>query len=144
VVFYAETLAVPARRNVENISTIAGAQLFDKVNCTGCHQPDFITATGSLLQGGLPAPEALKGEHIYPFTYMSLHDLGEELADNRRDFPATGVECKTRPLWSIGLTKTVNPVAGFLHDGRAATVEEAVLWHGGDAEQSKVKLTSWI
>tara|TARA_R110001583_G_scaffold177396_1_gene332419 strand:- start:8770 stop:10377 length:1608 start_codon:yes stop_codon:yes gene_type:complete len=138
VVFYAETLAVPARRNVENISVIAGAQLFDEVNCTGCHQPDFITATGALLLGGLPAPDALKGQHIYPFTDMLLHDLGEGLADNRRDFTATGVEWKTRPLWGIGLTKTVNPAAGFLHDGRAATIEEAILWHGGEAEQSKV------
>jgi len=137
VVFYAETLAVPARRNIENDAVIAGAQLFDKVNCTGCHQPDFTTATGELLVGGLPAPDGLKGQKIYPFTDMLLHDLGEGLADNRRDFTATGVEWKTRPLWGIGLTKTVNPAAGFLHDGRAATVEEAILWHGGEAQQSK-------
>jgi len=137
VVFYAETLAVPARRNIEDESVIAGAQLFTQVNCTGCHQPDFSTATGELLIGGLAAPEALKGQHIYPFTDMLLHDLGEELADNRRDFTASGREWKTRPLWGIGLTKTVNPAAGLLHDGRAATVEEAILWHGGEAEQSK-------
>lgn len=137
VVFYAETLAVPARRNIDDESVLAGAQLFSNINCTSCHQPDFTTATGNLLLGGLAAPEALKGQHIYPFTDMLLHDLGEGLADNRRDFTATGVEWKTRPLWGIGLTKTVNPAAGFLHDGRAATVEEAILWHGGEAEQSK-------
>ncbi|MDO6488109.1 di-heme oxidoredictase family protein [Colwellia sp. 6_MG-2023] len=137
VVFYAETLAVPARRNINDESVIAGAQLFTQVNCTGCHQPDFITSTGELLVGGLAAPEVLKGQHIYPFTDMLLHDLGEGLADNRRDFTANGQEWKTRPLWGIGLTKTVNPAAGFLHDGRAADVEEAILWHGGEAEQSK-------
>jgi len=137
VVFYAETLAVPARRNVDDESVIAGAQLFTQINCTGCHQPDFTTATGALSIGGVAAPEALKGQHIYPFTDMLLHDLGEGLADNRRDFTATGVEWKTRPLWGIGLTKTVNPAAGFLHDGRAATIEEAILWHGGEAQQSK-------
>jgi len=137
VVFYAETLAVPARRNIDDESVIAGAQLFSKVNCTGCHQPDFTTASGEQLLGGLAAPEALKGQQIYPFTDMLLHDMGEGLSDNRRDFTATGVEWKTRPLWGIGLTKTVNPAAGFLHDGRAATVEEAILWHGGEAEQSK-------
>ena len=137
VVFYAETLAVPARRNIDDESVLAGAQLFSNINCTSCHQPDFTTATGDLLLGGLTAPEALKGQHIYPFTDMLLHDLGDGLADNRRDFTATGVEWKTRPLWGIGLTKTVNPAAGFLHDGRAATVEEAILWHGGEAEQSK-------
>ncbi len=137
VVFYAETLAVPARRNINDESVIAGAQLFTQVNCTGCHQPDFITSTGELFVGGLAAPEVLKGQHIYPFTDMLLHDLGEELADNRRDFTANGQEWKTRPLWGIGLTKTVNPAAGFLHDGRAGDVEEAILWHGGEAEQSK-------
>jgi len=137
VVFYAETLAVPARRKIDDESVIAGAQIFTQVNCTGCHQPDFSTATGELLLGGLAAPEALKDQHIYPFTDMLLHDLGEELADNRRDFTASGREWKTRPLWGIGLTKTVNPAAGFLHDGRAATIEEAILWHGGEAEQSK-------
>lgn len=137
VVFYAETLAVPARRNIDDESVIAGAQLFTQVNCTGCHQPDFTTATGELLVGGLTAPAALKGQHIYPFTDMLLHDLGEGLADNRRDFTATGVEWKTRPLWGIGLTKTVNPAAGFLHDGRADTIEEAILWHGGEADKSK-------
>lgn len=137
VVFYAETLAVPARRNIDDESVIAGAQLFDQINCTGCHQPDFTTATGDLLLGGVEAPDALKGQHIYPFTDMLLHDLGEGLADNRRDFTATGNEWKTRPLWGIGLTKTVNPAAGFLHDGRAATIEEAILWHAGEAQQSK-------
>lgn len=137
VVFYAETLAVPARRDIDNESVIAGAQLFTKVNCTGCHQPDFTTASGELLLGGLSAPQALKGQHIYPFTDMLLHDMGEGLSDNRRDFTASGREWKTRSLWGIGLTKTVNPAAGFLHDGRASTIEEAILWHGGEAEQSK-------
>ena len=137
VVFYAETLAVPARRNINDESVILGAQLFTQVNCVGCHQPDFITSTGERFVGGLAAPEVLKGQHIYPFTDMLLHDLGEGLADNRRDFTANGQEWKTRPLWGIGLTKTVNPAAGFLHDGRAADVEEAILWHGGEAEQSK-------
>jgi CxxC motif-containing protein (DUF1111 family) len=138
VVFYVETLAVPARRNVNDESVISGAQLFTQVNCTGCHQPDFTTLSGDVKLGGVDAPEALKNQHIYPFTDMLLHDLGEDLADNRRDFVANGNEWKTRPLWGIGLTKTVNPAAGFLHDGRAATIEEAILWHGGEAEQSKV------
>ena len=68
---------------------------------------------------------------------MLLHDMGEGLADNRRDFLASGREWKTRPLWGIGLTKSVNPSAGYLHDGRAATLEEAILWHGGEAENAK-------
>jgi len=137
VVFYAETLAVPSRRDVEAETVLNGAKLFEQVNCTGCHHPGFVTLSENAVIGGLAAPEALQGQKIYPFTDMLLHDLGEGLADNRRDFMATGNEWKTRPLWGIGLTKTVNPAAGFLHDGRADTIEEAILWHGGEAEQSK-------
>lgn len=144
VVFYAETLAVPQRRNIDNESVIKGAQLFSQVNCTGCHNPSFVTSSEQTI-GGVIAPEGLKHQTIYPFTDMLLHDLGEGLADNRRDFMASGLEWKTRPLWGIGLTKTVNPAAGFLHDGRASTIEEAILWHGGEANKSKqdfMELTS--
>lgn len=137
VVFYAETLAVPARRNINNDSVLMGAVIFEQLNCTSCHHPNFVTGSGNILLGGLAAPESLKGQKIYPFTDMLLHDMGEGLADNRRDFTATGREWKTRSLWGIGLTKTVNPAAGFLHDGRASTIEEAILWHGGEALQSK-------
>jgi CxxC motif-containing protein (DUF1111 family) len=68
---------------------------------------------------------------------MLLHDMGEGLADGRRDFEANGREWRTAPLWGIGLTQTVLPGAGFLHDGRARTIEEAILWHGGEAEQAR-------
>lgn len=137
VVFYAETLAVPSRRDIENEDVLAGSILFKQTECTACHTPSFTTQTGDVTIGGKPAPEALKGQIIYPFTDMLLHNMGEELADNRRDFMADGFEWKTRPLWGIGLTKTVNPAAGFLHDGRADTIEEAILWHGGEALNSR-------
>jgi len=136
VVFYAETLAVPARRNIESLDVREGARLFEQLNCTGCHKASFVTkSTGNI--GGLPMAEALKGQTIYPFTDMLLHDMGDELADGRPDFLANGNEWRTRSLWGIGLTQTVNPQAGFLHDGRAATLEEAILWHGGESEQSR-------
>jgi len=73
--------------------------------------------------------DALKGQTIYPFTDMLLHDMGDELAD--------GNEWRIRSLWGIGLRQSVNPQAGFLHEGRAATLEEAILWHGGESEQSR-------
>lgn len=142
VVFYAQTLAVPARRNVDDPDVRAGAKLFQQINCTGCHTPNYTTRSGEYTLGGVAAPNALKGQEIWPFTDMLLHDMGEELADNRRDFVANGTEWKTRPLWGIGLTKTVNPAAGFLHDGRAATLEEAILWHGGEAQASKLAFTN--
>lgn len=142
VVFYSETLAVPARRNVNDSQVQEGARLFSTLNCVGCHQPSFTTSNSdTLLIGGKQAPEAIKNQLIWPFSDMLLHDMGEGLADHRRDFMATGREWKTRPLWGIGLTQTVNPQAGFLHDGRAATLEEAILWHGGEAEKSKTAFT---
>lgn len=136
VVFYAETLAVPARRNVDDSDVREGARLFDELNCTGCHIPSFVTKSSGEL-GGVAMSSSLKGQTIYPFSDMLLHDMGEALADNRPDFLASGNEWRTRPLWGIGLTQTVNPQAGFLHDGRAATLEEAVLWHGGEASNSQ-------
>ncbi|MCL1137639.1 di-heme oxidoredictase family protein [Shewanella pneumatophori] len=135
VVFYAETLAVPARRNVANSNVREGARLFEQLNCTGCHTPSFVTKTSGNI-GGSPMSPSHMGQTIYPFTDMLLHDMGDGLADGRPDFLASGNEWRTRPLWGIGLTQTVNPQAGFLHDGRAATLEEAILWHGGEAEQS--------
>lgn len=136
VVFYAETLAVPARRNVTQPQVREGARLFTKLNCTGCHVPSFTTKTSGEI-GGRAMSESLKGQKIYPFTDLLLHDMGDGLADGRPDFLASGNEWRTRPLWGIGLTQTVNPQAGFLHDGRAATLEEAILWHGGEAEKSQ-------
>ena len=66
-----------------------------------------------------------------PYTDLLLHDMGDGLADG------TGREWRTAPLWGLGLTQTVNPDAGFLHDGRARTILEAVLWHGGEAQAAR-------
>jgi CxxC motif-containing protein (DUF1111 family) len=68
---------------------------------------------------------------------LLLHDMGEALADRRPEFIATGTEWRTAPLWSVGLAQVVSPDAGYLHDGRARTVLEAILWHGGEAENAK-------
>jgi CxxC motif-containing protein (DUF1111 family) len=50
---------------------------------------------------------------------------------------AAGAEWRTAPLWNIGLTAGVSGGEAYLHDGRARTLEEAILWHGGEAEQAK-------
>ena len=141
VMFYTNTLAVPARRNVDDESVRRGARLFHKAGCTGCHYPSFTTGD----HPGIPASDGsiavnipeVENQKIFPFTDMLLHDMGEGLADNRTDFGANGREWKTRPLWGIGLTQAVNPLAGFLHDGRAGTLEAAILWHDGEAEEAK-------
>lgn len=67
---------------------------------------------------------------------MLLHDMGPGLADGRDEFLADGNEWRTPPLWGIGLAQQINPRAGFLHDGRAETLEQAILWHGGEAQEA--------
>jgi len=100
------------------------------VGCASCHVPRHETGTVD------DAPE-LSGQIIYPYTDLLLHDMGPELADHRPDFEATGSEWRTPPLWGIGLVQTVNRHTRFLHDGRARSLEEAILWHGGEAEPSR-------
>jgi CxxC motif-containing protein (DUF1111 family) len=63
--------------------------------------------------------------------------MGEDLADGRPDFLASGREWRTAPLWGIGLSATVNGASGLLHDGRARNFTEAILWHGGEAEGAR-------
>ncbi len=134
VVFYSETLSVPPRRGVDDPDVQQGGMLFESMGCVKCHHPSFTTASKytSYSVDGKEIKE-LENQKIYPFTDMLLHDMGPALADGRKDFDATGSEWKTRPLWGIGVTQTINPGAGFLHDGRAKTLEEAILWHDGEA-----------
>ena len=81
---------------------------------------------------GLPAETA--GQTIYPYTDLLLHDMGSGLADGRPDFRASGNEWRTPPLWGIGLSEVVNGHSTFLHDGRAQSLTEAIMWHGGEAQ----------
>ncbi|HIQ16198.1 MAG TPA: thiol oxidoreductase, partial [Leucothrix sp.] len=105
--------------------------------CVKCHTPSYITGEEtSFSMGGKHIP-SVENQVIYPFSDMLLHDMGDDLADGRKDFDANGNEWKTRQLWGIGMTHRVNPGAGFLHDGRARTLEEAILWHGGESEGIK-------
>ena len=60
--------------------------------------------------------------------------MGPELADDRPVLHASGSEWRTAPLWGVGLLETVNGHVALLHDGRARSVEEAILWHGGEAQ----------
>lgn len=127
ITFYSKSLAVPARRDMDNPAVQAGARLFNEAGCAACHTPRHTT-------GEVADRPDLSHQTIWPYTDLLLHDMGERLADGRPVFEADGREWRTPPLWGIGLTQTVNPQAGFLHDGRARTLEEAVLWHGGEAE----------
>jgi CxxC motif-containing protein (DUF1111 family) len=130
VLFYSRNLAVPARRDVENPQVLAGKNLFYKAGCQQCHTPQFKTRHDA-------AEPELANQIIRPYSDLLLHDMGEELADNRTEFQATGREWRTPPLWGIGLTQTVSGHTRFLHDGRARNLMEAVLWHGGEAQAAQ-------
>jgi CxxC motif-containing protein (DUF1111 family) len=133
VVFYNKTLAVPARRDLDDPAVVAGAELFEEAGCVSCHQPRHETGASEI--------EALANQVIHPFTDLLLHDMGPDLADDRPDGEASGSEWRTPPLWGIGLTEAVNGNINFLHDGRARSLEEAILWHGGEAEGSRESFT---
>ena len=127
---YCRVLAVPAQRRVGDPQVEQGRALFASVGCTACHVPELRTGSHSPI-------EAFRDVVIRPYTDLLLHDMGDGLADDRRDGEATGREWRTPPLWGLGLLKVVNPDARFLHDGRAATLEEAILWHGGEAHTAR-------
>jgi CxxC motif-containing protein (DUF1111 family) len=79
----------------------------------------------------------LAGQRIHPYTDLLLHDMGEGLADDRPEFGASGREWRTPPLWGIGLVEIVSRHTRFLHDGRARSLEEAILWHGGEGQTAR-------
>jgi CxxC motif-containing protein (DUF1111 family) len=122
--FYSRAVAVPAKRDSENFRR--GAQIFDVVGCSDCHRERYKTRDDASL-------EMNAGQTIYPYSDFLLHDLGPDLGGAARDGEAGSHLWKTPPLWGIGLAKTVNPTAGFMHDGRAKTLDEAVRFHLGDA-----------
>ena len=130
VTFYVQTLAVPARRNVDDPQVKQGEQLFAKAQCASCHVPTLRT-------GVLTGVPSVSNQTIHPYTDLLLHDMGPDLADNRPDFHASGSEWRTPPLWGIGLVRRVNGHTNFLHDGRARDLMEAILWHSGEAKASR-------
>lgn len=129
VVFYMQTLAVPAMRDINDLQVQNGAQVFVQAGCAVCHTPQHTTGQHEI--------EALSNQTIYPYTDLLLHDMGPELADGRPDFGADGQEWRTPPLWGIGLVETVNGHTMFLHDGRARNLTEAILWHGGEGAAAR-------
>jgi len=135
VSFYSSNLAVPARRDAGDPRVLAGKKLFYEANCVACHVPKYVTSRN-----------ARQPEHrfqlIWPYTDMLLHDMGDGLADGVSDGQATGRDWRTPPLWGIGLTRSVNPTATWLHDGRARTLLEAVLWHGGEAQAARDRVVA--
>jgi CxxC motif-containing protein (DUF1111 family) len=130
VTFYSRNLGVPARRNMDDVDVLRGKDLFYNAGCVACHQPSFVT-------NRLADQPAQSFQLIWPYTDMLLHDMGDGLADNRPEAVANGREWRTPPLWGIGLTEQVSGHTQLLHDGRARSLLEAVLWHGGEAQATR-------
>lgn len=135
VTFYSENLALPQRRNVDDPRVLAGKKLFYDSQCVACHVPKYVTSRNARL------PEH-RFQLIWPYTDLLLHDMGPGLADGQVEGEASGSEWRTPPLWGIGLTKTVNPDATWLHDGRARNLLEAILWHGGEAQAARDRVVA--
>jgi len=130
VVLYSQTLSVPVRRNYKEQNVLRGKQIFGDLNCIACHRSKMQTGNEHPISG-------MRNQTIRPYTDLLLHDMGPALADNAPDFLASGSEWRTPALWGMGLVNTVNGHTKLMHDGRANNVTEAILWHGGEAEQAK-------
>ncbi|MER9657615.1 c-type cytochrome [Mesorhizobium sp. M0152] len=125
---YLKVLAVPARRLDNANENARGARLFEEAGCAMCHRPSLQTSSRE------DTDKRVRGQRIYPFTDMLLHDMGEALADSNDD--GLSRYWRTPALWGIGMQGTVSEKVGYLHDGRARNFLEAILWHGGEATYS--------
>ncbi len=134
--FFSATLAVPRARTQDDPGVVRGKGLFASMGCAACHVTELHTMQGRSA--------ALSNTTIHPLSDLLLHDMGIGLADNRPEFGASGSEWRTAPLWGIGLTGAVlaPKSESYLHDGRARTLEEAILWHGGEGVRSQQAFAS--
>ncbi len=130
VVFYLRTLKAPPRRNQNNPEVQAGEALFSNLKCAECHKPQWTTPNSDIA--------GLANKTFYPYTDLLLHDMGSGLDDGYTEGQAQTSEWRTPPLWGIGLAKKSQGGQYFLlHDGRARSIEQAILMHGGEALNSK-------
>jgi CxxC motif-containing protein (DUF1111 family) len=125
VTHYIRALAPPAA-GASTEQRQQGLAIFTQIGCSRCHTPAHQTG-----QSVIPA---LSNKPVELFSDLLLHDMGDELADNRPDGLATGREWRTTPLWGLRLMRQfLNGQTLLLHDGRARSVEDAILLHGGEA-----------
>ena len=129
IVMFMRLLSPPPRGEITE-EVKRGDTLFNKIGCASCHVPTMLTG---------PSPiDALNFAKANVYSDFLLHDMGEELADNRPDGEATGREWRTAPLWGTRLIgKFLDGTSFFLHDGRTTTLEGAIRTHGGEAQNAK-------
>ena len=130
VVFYLQTLKAPVQRNKNDADVNGGSILFVNTGCAKCHTPSFTTGYSSIA--------SLSNKTVFPYTDLLLHDMGTGLDDGYTEGSALTSEWRTPALWGLGLSRNSQGGQYFLlHDGRAKSIEEAILLHGGEALQTK-------
>ena len=97
-----------------------GEAVFRSTGCAACHVPELAGAQGRAVRA---------------FTDLLLHDMGPGLEGGFPEGGATRAEWRTAPLWGLG--RSVRQGDRLLHDGRAATIDEAIRWHGGEAARAR-------
>lgn len=127
---YARLPKAPATAGPADIA--AGEKLFMSIGCAACHRPRF----------DLPASATEPAQRIAPYTDLLLHKMGPGLADGVVEGEAAGHEWRTAPLWGLGRAVTAEGEGALLHDGRAATILEAILWHGGEASAAQQRVVA--
>ncbi len=132
VVFYLRTLKVPPRRRDKDAAVVRGEKIFQNIGCASCHSPTLVT--------GASAIASLSKKEIHPYTDMLLHDMGAELNDGYTEASAKPGEWRTAPLWGLGLAGvSTGSQVFYLHDGRARTLSDAIMLHGGEGSASRAK-----
>ncbi|NVM77449.1 CxxC motif-containing protein (DUF1111 family) [Duganella sp. SG902] len=127
LVAYMRLLGVGARAQTRGAELQRGAAMFERMHCVACHVPVLRTGTKHPVAG-------LRRQLIHPYSDLLLHDMGIGLMN---DASPIGRRWRTPPLWGIGLQSQVAAQAGYLHDGRARNLSEAILWHGGEGQGSR-------
>jgi len=119
----------------ENSNAIAGGIIFETVGCEKCHRKEFQT--------GVTEIAALSNKKFYPYSDLLVHDMGPGLDDGYTEGSALTSEWRTPLLWGLGLSKNSQGGEYFLmHDGRARSIEQAILLHGGEGISSKENFQS--
>jgi CxxC motif-containing protein (DUF1111 family) len=130
VVFYLKTLKAPVPRRTDDGEVIDGKNLFTEIGCAKCHRPEMKTANSPIA--------ALSNKIFYPYTDLLLHDMGPALDDGYTEGSAETYEWRTPPLWGLGLSTSSQGGDYFLmHDGRARSIDQAIILHGGEATTSR-------
>ncbi len=128
---YLERLGAPPRRDLDDPLVRRGGAVFAAAGCPACHVPRAVAAASPGASGGVPEME------FYPYSDFLLHDMGKGLADAGGGVLAR--EWRSAPLWGLGLGQggPEGAAATYLHDGRARSLIEAILWHGGEARAAR-------